>query len=74
MWSREDPRFTIYKLRHIIILRPRIYGPRTCVAQVETKHSYYIDTEFEEPYKHLSADDDWPEGWQWTFMPEEERV
>jgi hypothetical protein len=74
MWRSEDPRHVINKYGAIVIVRPRAPGierRESSVAFVDTKHGYYIHTEFEEPYNSISVDDDWPEGWQWAWAPKE---
>jgi len=74
LWRDSDPRHDINKRATIVIVRPRAPGierRESSVAFVDTKHGYYIHTEFEDPYDRVSADDDWPEGWQWTWAPKE---
>lgn len=73
VWKSDDPRHTIYKRATIVIVRPRAPGidrAQSCVAGVETKHGYSIDTGFEKPYSLIGEGDGWPEDWQWTRAPE----
>lgn len=74
VWRDTDPRHDINKRATIVIVRPRAPGierRESSVAYVDTKEGWWIGTEFEEPYKHISVDDDWPEGWMWTWAPRE---
>jgi len=73
VWRDEDPRHVINKWGIIAIVRPKAPGidwVRACVAMVDTKHTYTVQTGFEKPYHWLDVDADWPEGWKWTWAPE----
>jgi len=68
-WKNTDPRLDIHKRADIVIIRLRHYSQQACVAQVETKHGWYIHTGFEEPYHRVGSGDDWNPDWQWAFAP-----
>lgn len=70
-WKKTDPRHEDFDRATIIIVRPRAYYPdEVCMANVETKHAYYIHTTFAKPYHRIGEGDDWPEDWQWIYAPE----
>ena len=74
-WFEDDPRWHINKRNKIIILYndaedSNIFENVT-IADVETKNSWSIwpmDLEW------VSADDDWPKGWVWTYLPTRKEV
>ena len=70
-WKNSDPRFSINKRNTILILRPKGYDRRTSIADVETKHGWFVRTEFDKPYDCIAEGDDWPEDWVWIMCPKE---
>jgi len=67
-WLFEDPRHTIYKRCHIIILRPIGGGPgvwRAGTGYVETHQGWSITTSFEDH----GVIHDWDPSWCWARAP-----
>lgn len=71
VWSRGDPRHTINKRAHIVILRPALsgHGWTTGTGHVETHQGYSIITTFED-HRIIGDGDLWDDSWAWTFAPE----
>jgi len=69
-FQNTDPRHTIYKGRQIVIYRPTppTGEPKVCLGFCETKHEYYVHTDFPKPYHRIGADKEWPEDWYWTYL------
>ena len=65
-WSNEDPRISIYKSAKIVIVRPGGFG--TSLADVETKHGYWILTSYED-HPVIDAAEEWDQDWVWIFAP-----
>jgi hypothetical protein len=70
IWKKEDPRFLINKRADIVVLRPSLLGScfTALMGSVETKNGWSIILECED-YKYISADDNWPQDWVWTWAP-----
>ncbi len=64
-WKSSDPRLDVSKQADIVILRP-LFGAGC--AQVQTKHGWYIHTDFED-HKTIGADDEWDQDWRWILAP-----
>lgn len=70
-WKKTDPRTDISKFANIVILRPNLAGCGILEAGTgfaDADENYYIFTSFDN-HKLVSADDEWPEAWQWIFAP-----
>jgi len=76
-WKSEDPRHSINKRANIVVLYPDNtgYHRQAVAAQVETKHGWNIAfSSYDRSLVTMfTADDDWPEGWLWTFQPRREQ-
>jgi len=71
IWKREDPRLLINKRANIVVLRPSLLGHGNfspLMGYVETKNGWSIILECEE-CALISADDNWPQDWVWTWAP-----
>lgn len=65
-WKNEDPRYTIGKRGQIVIYD----GRDAWAGDVETKEGWAIWTTHEfDRYRFISADDEWPTHWWWTYAP-----
>ncbi len=69
IWNKEDPRILINKYGKIIIVDRRGVKFAVGVGSVDTKNGWSILTNIER-YEHISADDNWPEGFVWAFAPD----
>ena len=70
MWQTEDPREVIKGARaRIVIARPSLCGRLWSYGSgdVETKHGWFIHTNFED---HPSIDS-WDPDWYWALAPKE---
>ena len=77
-WSNQDLRELVNKRAKIVILKPsygwnNIVKPEQFIAEVETKHSWsvHIQTIYIDQKSLIDIDDDWPQEWQWIFIPSE---
>jgi hypothetical protein len=76
-WFKDDPRYHIDIRASIIIIGTFDSVKKPIFAEVETDHEWFIH--WTEPptgvstlgygLDGLSADDNWPEGWVWTYVP-----
>ena len=73
-WFDDDPRYHINKRAHIVV----VFGcgthfKQSVVAEVETKYGWTIwfnqHGRDKDTLPEITADDDWPKGWFWTFIP-----
>ena len=71
MWFKDDPRWSINKRSRIVIVDLALL--KSTLAEVETKHAFCIWTNFSEK-DFISADDNWPESWVWSFYPSKEEA
>ena len=70
-WRNDDPRDTLYKRAHIVILRPNTqgqHGSEVGEGWVETKEGYHVQTTFKD-HPSISADDKWDPIWWWVRGP-----
>lgn len=72
-WKNTDPRIDLIdsKRANIVIIYPGPDHDLSCLATVETKHSWSIFTNLPTGSKHafVGPDDNWDDAWQWTFAP-----
>lgn len=70
-WKNTDPREDIYKLTKIIIIKPSLieHIQDICLAEVETKHTYNIFTNFKDGLI-IKEGEKWDQDWIWTLAPE----
>lgn len=65
-WSNEDPRYSICKRATIIVVRmDEDKNYISCVANVETKHGWYVH--FNDNRFYLS-DDKWNNDYKWIYF------
>jgi hypothetical protein len=71
-WFKDDPRWHIDKRADIVILVKGLYNyNETILADVDTKEVYdiFFHGKLDCGKTWLSADEDWPENWVWTYVP-----
>lgn len=68
-WSNQDPREIINKRAKIIVFN--LLDNEVFIGDVETKHAYciFFRGRLLDQNTFVSADDDWPQEWRWTFTP-----
>ena len=76
MWFKDDPRFRVNKRAKIVVLFPDSTGYHrgAIIGEVDTKEGWYIglanyDLDTSNFRSSIHADEDWPEGWLWTWHP-----
>lgn len=68
-WCKTDPRESIGKRGNIVIVSFR----DAYMGRVETKETWCIwTTHPSDRLAFISADDEWPDHWQWTLAPSDE--
>ncbi len=71
-WSNEDPRYSIYKLRPIVVYDQVLN--KVFIATVETKHEYSIWAPDypKDNLRSIGNNEPWPHYWYWCYPPTKE--